>query len=862
MTDKTNLQLFAPMSGPVIRLEEVPDPVFAEKMVGDGIAIDPTTSTVLAPISGRIVQIHPSNHAITIESAEGVQVLLHIGLDTVKLKGEGFTPHVKTGDRVEKGQALIDFDADLLARKAKSLMSLIIIAEPAGYRLGLPKAQSVIAGKDILLDLIGSEKQARTASPTAGAGQEKSQPFAIRLETGLHARPAAQLVALAKKFTSKVEIQKNQQRANAKSVVSVLGLEIGHGDTVQFVAEGADAAQAVRELEKFLSGLEEKPSAPAPKPIESQRSVRRQGTENVVVGVAASPGLAIGRVHQIQAETFDIKENATDIAEEKARFHRALRVADDELQDLKQQVKHKTDASQAAIFAAHQELLEDPDLIQMATETIDRGKTAEFAWSQATSTHADRLANLNNELMANRANDLRDVGRRVLRILVGKSEPNVTPIASDVILIAENLTPSDTAKIDRNKVLGFCTTTGGATSHVAILARSLGLPAIAGIEARALEIPNGTEIILDGDQGEIRLHPSSEEKQTIQAQQHEQNERRREALLNAGKSATTRDGHTIEVAANIGGVADAQKAVEMGCDGVGLLRSEFLFLGRTTAPTEEEQYQVYQEIADILGERPLVIRTLDVGGDKPLQYLPIPEEENPFLGVRGVRVGLQNPELLREQVRAILRVKTKGTLNIMFPMVALLEEFREAKTIVEEERLRLGAPPVQVGIMIEVPSAALMADVFAREADFFSIGTNDLTQYTLAMDRGHQALAKQVDGLHPSVLKLIEMTVQAAHRYGKWVGVCGGIASDPKAVPVLLGLGVDELSVSIPVIPLVKSQVREASLREVQAVAQEALISQGAKEVRELENTGIGHKRQGNTNVDSENVVRISPENR
>jgi phosphocarrier protein FPr len=269
------------------------------------------------------------------------------------------------------------------------------------------------------------------------------------------------------------------------------------------------------------------------------------------------------------------------------------------------------------------------------------------------------------------------------------------------------------------------------------------------------------------------------------------------------------------------------------------LRSEFLFLERATAPTEDEQYRVYQEIADVLGDRPLTIRTLDVGGDKPLQYLPIPAEENPFLGVRGVRVGFLRPEILREQLRAILRVRGKGTLNVMFPMVAMIEEFRQAKAILEEERAKLGAPEVKIGIMIEVPSAALMAETFAPEVDFFSIGTNDLTQYTLAMDRGHKDLAKQVDSLHPSVLRLIELTVQAAHRHGKWVGVCGGIASDPKAVPILLGLGIDELSVSLPVIPMVKSQVRDATLRETQVIAKKALAAASAKDVRNLTSAEI-----------------------
>lgn len=838
MLEKSRLHLLAPLSGSVLPIEQVPDPVFGQKLVGDGIAIDPTSQSLVAPCAGRVVQLHPANHAISIQSDEGVHVLLHIGLDTVKLKGLGFTPRVKLGDRVEAGQTLIEFDADLIAQKAKSLISIMALADAPDCELSISPLGTAQSGKDVILEIgfLGAKATQLKATPTAKKAE--SELLHIHLPTGLHARPAALLVGIAKKYEAKVDLQKNGNSANAKSVVGILGLEIVHGDHVKFVAEGSDANAAVAELAKFLKELDEHPTTPAPAPAPVRVvTLARPAHANVIVGVAASPGVAVGRVHQVREQSFAIVEMAADIKSdskvEKTRLAKALKQADEELKELQLKVKADADAGKAAIFAAHQELLQDPDLIELATGLLDQKKTAAFAWNQAITVHADRLAQLNNELMANRANDLRDVGRRVLRILFD-SKSSAPSVAFEAILVAENLTPSDTVQLDREKVLGFCTTTGGATSHVAILARSLGLPAIAGIEARALEIPDGTEIILDGDRGEIRLNPTAAEKEAILEQQRKFAEKRRVALSSATKPATTIDGHQMIVAANIGGVADAQKAVEMGCDGVGLLRSEFLFLERTVAPSEEEQFRVYQEIADILGPRPLVIRTLDVGGDKPLQYLPIPAEENPFLGERGIRVCLNHPEILREQLRAILRVKTQGEMHIMFPMVSLLEEWRMAKAILEEERVKLGVPPVQAGIMIEVPSAALLAEAFAPEVDFFSIGTNDLTQYTMAMDRGHKALAKLVDGLHPSVLRLIDITVKAAHRHGKWVGVCGGIASDPKAVEVLLGLGVDELSVSLPVIPLVKSQLREAKFAEAQGLAQKALTVFSGKEVREL----------------------------
>lgn len=359
--------------------------------------------------------------------------------------------------------------------------------------------------------------------------------------------------------------------------------------------------------------------------------------------------------------------------------------------------------------------------------------------------------------------------------------------------------------------MGFCTTTGGATSHVAILARSLGLPALAGVDVEVLNLPEGMEILLDAESGEVRPNPSEDDKTNVIRYQNQQAEIRRKALASSQDPAITRDGQRIEVLANIGSVQEAQQAVELGCDGVGLLRSEFLFLERKTAPTEDEQFEVYSRIAAALGTRPLTIRTLDIGGDKPLAYLPLPKEDNPFLGLRGVRVSLKYPEIFRTQLRAILRVRHEGPLSVMFPLVATLQDFRRAKAILEEERRSLGAPNVQIGIMVEVPSVALQAEEFAREVDFFSIGTNDLSQYTLAIDRGHSELAKEMDRLHPSILKLIALSVEGARRHGKPVCVCGGLASDEEAAPLLVRMGVEELSVSLPMIPLIKSTVRNSN---------------------------------------------------
>ena len=482
--------------------------------------------------------------------------------------------------------------------------------------------------------------------------------------------------------------------------------------------------------------------------------------------------------------------------------------------------------------------MEDPDLLDIAESAIAKGKSAAFAWQRAYVTHAERLAALRNALIAGRAVDLKDVGRRVLGILTGQpvEDPEIPP---ETILVAEDLTPSDTARLDRTRVLGFCTVGGGATSHVAIIARSLDIPAVAGIEPRALELENGGPAILDGSTGSLRLHPDPAEIERISTLKQRVAVKRAADLAAAQDPAITTDGHRIEVVANIGGEPDARRSVELGGEGVGLLRSEFLYLERASAPSEDEQCAIYAGIAQALGGRPLIIRTLDVGGDKPLPYLPLPREENPFLGIRGIRIGLERPEILRTQLRAILRAAHLGQgghrLRVMFPMIATLDEIRSVKGVLAEERERTGIDaPLEVGVMVEVPAAAIMAEQFAREVDFFSIGTNDLTQYTLAMDRGHPKLAPLADAMNPAVLRLIARTAEGAHAHGRWVGVCGGMASDPQAVPILVGLGVDELSVSVPTIPAVKAVVRAWSLAECQALAQQALAQDTAAGVRAL----------------------------
>ena len=668
--------------------------------------------------------------------------------------------------------------------------------------------------------------------------------------SGLHARPAKVFVNTAKQFKADIRVQHGTKKVNAKSMISILTLGVENGGQIRLIADGPDEDEAVTVLKAAIEeglgdevpgsashtdgkkdGGATKAAQESQSPTEPDRPKETASDERTVRGVPASSGIAIGPLYQLRKVEIVIEETATDPAQEKSRLREATKTAQIQLKLLHAEVEKRIGAEEAAIFEAHQAILDDPELLEAAFVSIDTGKSAGRAWQDTIQTTAATLAGLADELLAARAADVRDVGNKVLRILAGVADASVLP-SQPVILVAEDLAPSDTASLDTSRVLGFCTAIGGANSHSAILARALGLPAIVGAGSGLLALKNGLQAILNGDTGTLTLDPDPEALAAAKNLQEEHQIRRTAELGAAKEPAITQDGHRVEIVANIGSVADAKQALGFGAEGVGLLRSEFLFLDRADPPTETEQFKVYRDIAVALEGQPVIIRTLDVGGDKPLPYIPMPPEENPFLGVRGIRLCLGRPELLRTQIRAILRAAEFGRLRIMFPMVANVAEFSTARQIVEEVRAELKGPAIELGIMIEIPAAALLADVFAKEVDFFSIGTNDLTQYTLAMDRGHPQLSAQADGLHPAVLRLIDQTVRASHAAGKWTGVCGELGADPQAVPILVGLGVDELSVSVPAIPMVKAQIRSLSFSTAQRLAAEALECASAVEVR------------------------------
>ncbi|MCS1391003.1 phosphoenolpyruvate--protein phosphotransferase [Lysinibacillus boronitolerans] len=560
-----------------------------------------------------------------------------------------------------------------------------------------------------------------------------------------------------------------------------------------------------------------------------------------LTGIAASDGIAIAKAYRfVQPDLTFAKTTVHDIEAEQQRLAAALAKAEQELVVIRQQTLEKFSAEEAAIFEAHLLVVHDPELIGPINQKIaDEAVNAEYALHEVSSMFVALFEGMDDEYMSARASDIKDVTNRILAHLLGVHIPNPSNINEQVIIVANDLTPSETAQLDRNYVLGFITDIGGRTSHSAIMARSLEIPAVVGVGAATTTIQDGDTIIVDGLTGLVLVNPSAdviadyqEKAQKYRAQQAEWS-----TLVN--EQTVSKDGVHVELAANIGSPSDLDGVVRHGAEGIGLYRTEFLYMGRENLPSEEEQFTAYKTVLEGMKGKPVVIRTLDIGGDKHLPYLPLQEEMNPFLGHRAIRLCLDQQELFRTQLRALLRASVYGNLKIMFPMIATIQEFREAKAILLEEKEKLIAggiavgSSIEVGMMVEIPSTAVMADIFAKEVDFFSIGTNDLIQYTMAADRMNEKVSYLYQPYNPAILRLIQMVIKAAHQEQKWVGMCGEMAGDELAVPLLLGLGLDEFSMSATSILKTRALLKQLSVPEMQALATEALQLATAEEVLE-----------------------------
>ena len=821
------LILNAPLSGPVLTLANVPDAVFASGAMGDGIAIDPLNDTLYAPCDGEVIHVARTGHAVTLRADNGAELLLHLGLDTVELQGDGFSILVKEGARVSNGQALLRYDLDNVAQRCKSLVSLLVITNGEHFQARPITLKGVKVGEPLLH--IVSKTPNETRDDELDVGIEVFGQIRIAHRGGLHARPAALVRQTAQGFKSRSQLHFGGRSASCDSVMGMMGLAINEQAEVHVSCRGSDAEAALQALLTTLStALAEEAHTQAPQ----AKAPSRAAEEGVLHGVCAAPGLVSGTLVRLEGIQLPEDVGGHDVEEQRQRLRQALAHVSRDIQITLEHAKARRHIDEQAIFSAHLALLEDPVLLDAADLSIDQGRAAPHAWSQSIDMQCQVLRQLGSALLAERANDLHDLRQRVLRVLLGEACKFDVPTGA--IVAARELTPSDLLQLSAQGVAGVCMAEGGATSHVAILARGKGLPCLVALGEALLAQAPGQSVVLDADGGRLELTPSAERLTQVQQVHSQRVALRAQQQTLAHTPARTVDGIGIEVAANAASSVEAGEAFANGADGIGLLRTEFLFVDRHTAPDDEEQREAYQAVLDAMGDRPVIIRTIDVGGDKQLEYLPLPAEANPVLGLRGIRLAQVRPELLDQQLRALLQTRPLQRCRILLPMVTEVDELLHIRQRLDALAAELGLEErPQLGVMIEVPAAALLAEQLAEHADFLSIGTNDLSQYTLAMDRDHAGLAARVDALHPALLRLIAQTCVGAARHGRWVGVCGALASDPLATPVLIGLGVRELSVSPPQVGEIKDRVRHLDAAQCQRISTDLLNLASAAAVRQ-----------------------------
>ncbi|WP_034160147.1 phosphoenolpyruvate--protein phosphotransferase [Sphingomonas sp. ERG5] len=814
------VQLHAPMTGWALPLEQVPDPVFADRMMGDGFAIDPLDGVVRAPCDATVIAVAPTRHSVSLRLANGAELLIHVGLETVALAGNGFTAQVRDGETVTLGQPLLLVDLDPVALQAKSLITPVTVTSD-GYAVTVLASEARVTAGDPIADV------SPVANDVAAAdlGEDTAHcTIRVPLANGIHARPAARIVAALKPFTAEVTIVAHNRPANARSIVALLSAGIRHDDEIAIGARGPDARAAIATIAQLIEqGMDEEAHAPAAPAAAPTPAVSGDG---LLHGIRAAPGFALGRVFQFRPGDVAVPEHGHGVASENAALDtaraRLIAAADG------------ASGAGADIAAAHRALVDDPELLGAAQAQIAQGKSAAFAWRSAIRGHAEAIRATGDRLLIERIADLKDIERQVIALLTGSDATLPVP-PRGAIVIADELLPSHFAILASAGIAGIGTAFGGPTAHASILAASAGIPMLVAGGTALLALNDGSEIILDADRGTIDPAP---DRAAIDAGNVRLSERAQRVAAEAAAAlapCVMADGTRIEIFANLANAAEAAHAVTLGAEGCGLLRTEFLFLDRDAAPVEAEQRAAYAAIAAGLDGRPLIVRTLDIGGDKPVAYLPFPHEENPALGNRGIRFSLDRPDLLAQQFRAILAGVPAAQCRIMLPMIIDGGELATARAILDEARAALGiATPVPLGVMVETPAAAMLAASLARDADFLSIGSNDLTQYALAADRGNPAVAAKVDAFHPAVLHLIARAAEGARTHGRWIGVCGGIASDPLAAPILIGLGVTELSATPAAIPALKAVVRHLTMADCRALAERALAASTAADVHAL----------------------------
>ncbi|MFN8487443.1 MAG: phosphoenolpyruvate--protein phosphotransferase [Caldilineaceae bacterium] len=711
----------------------------------------------------------------------------------------------------------------------------------------LAEARGALAAKAQQLSPLwqtATEKEERESSREAGdSNLAAAQTLVIVVPNalGLHMRPLARLVEIVSQFAAEVYITKDGKTANVRSINHIAALGTHQGDELIFHAIGEEAGAVLAAIQALAHANfgERDHREPASSAAAKTLTLPKANITGEVVGIPASAGIAIGPVALYRPNLPVVVERFVhDSKAEWAKFEQAIQAALTELHQVAAQTQ-QTDLGEAMIFAAHRLMLQDPELeADVRHQIFVEQRNAEAAWQRAIHTVVKNYQALDDAYLRQRATDAFDVGQRVLRHLLNAPLPALD-FQDPVILVTRELTPSEAAQLDPEQILGIIMAAGGITGHSIILARAFGIPALIGVGDAINRFYDDQLIAFDGATGQIWEQPTSAELAALREQARQRQAAHALARQSSQLAALTQDNQRIKVAANISSLNDIEQALELGAEGVGLFRTEFLFMGREQAPDEDEQWTAYKVAANKLGTRPLIIRTLDAGGDKPIPYLKIGVEANAFLGWRGIRYCLDHPEIFKPQLRAILRASVHRNVKLLFPMVSTVEEVRCAKALIYtvQEELRAAQIPfdedMEIGIMIEVPSAVMQAAQLAREVDFFSIGTNDLTQYLLAADRGNAQVAGLVNALQPAVLHAIQQVVQAAHSAGIGVGLCGELASHVAALPLLLGLGLTELSMNAAVIPQVKARIRELNVAQAQMLVAECLALSSAAEVEE-----------------------------
>ena len=796
----------------------------AREMGGGKVAIEPAGGMEDGAIGTDAERVREAVEKV--RSPDGVLILMDLGsaLMSAEMATEMAEPD---GGPIRLSEAPLVEGAVAAAALAGAGAALDEVAREARGALRM-KSEQLEVEEDDPAEPVGADDD--------GTGHDLRLRVHNRL--GLHARPAARFVSAVGGLDANVQVSnvtRSKGPADGRSLVGLATLAVAQGDEILVHASGSQGEQALEALRALAeenfgdadgegdadgdgdrAGAEREPQEPD-SPGEVAAGAR-------LSGVPASPGIAIGpaRRLQVRAPVVEDDEPAGSPEQERARLDEARAAARDELEQTHAEVLARAGAEAADIFSAHALLLDDAAITDPAQRLIEHGAGAARAWQSASEEAAAAFRALDDPYLQERAVDVEDVARRVLAQL--GSEPQGAALEGPGIVVAGELTPGEAAGLDSDDAWAIATARGGATAHAAILARALGIPAVVGLGEALLQIPEGTQLVLDGEAGLIDVDPGEEAVAERRATQKAAEEERRALEARAAEPGALKDGRRVEVFANIGSAAEAARAVEQGAEGVGLLRTEFLFLDRATPPDEDEQVAVLAEIARALDGRPVVVRTLDAGADKPLPFLRQEPEDNPFLGRRGIRLSLAQPDLFRTQLRAILRVAEDHPLKVMFPMVATLDELRGARELLDEARSTVDSrAELEVGVMVEVPALALQAEQFAPEVDFFSVGTNDLAQYTMAAERGNAALAGLLDESLAPVLALIAEVVGAAEAHGRWVGVCGELAGRPDAAVLLAGLGVRELSMAASRIPAVKAALRDSDTETAAAAARQAL---------------------------------------